>query len=108
MYKTHLKQWLVFSKRDRTACIILLFLIGVIVVLPYFFTAKKTEIHIDAALQAELEQYLLNNSRQSNQPGYASSASDTAITDTIRQELFYFDPNTLNEEGFVKLGLPPK
>jgi len=107
MYKT-LKQWLVFSKRDRTASVILLLLISVIIVLPYFFTARKTEIHIDKTLQAELDQYLLNNPRENNQPVYASSKKDTAITDTIKQELFYFDPNTLSEEGFVKLGLSPK
>ncbi len=108
MHKTLLKQWLVFSKRDRNASVILLLLIAIIIVLPYFFAAQKTEIHIDAALQAELDQYLLNNPHQNNQPVYASSISDTAITDTIKQKLFYFDPNTLSEEGFVKLGVPPK
>src|SRR6478609_8319635 len=108
MHKT-LKQWLVFNKRDRNACIILLLIISVIIVLPYFFTAKKTEIHIDTALQAELDQYLLNNaSQKNNQPSYTSFTSDTAIADTIKHELFFFDPNTLSEEGFVKLGIPPK
>ena len=108
MHKTHLKEWFVFTKGDRNAAVILLLVLTTVIILPYFFTAKKTEIHLDTALQAELDAYLLNNSRQNKQPYYAATPVDTSGTDTIKHELFFFDPNTLSEQGFVKLGLPPK
>lgn len=101
-----LNQWLIFTKRDRIAAIILLSAISITIVLPYFFKAQKTEIHIDTALQAELDKYLLTNAGQKDRTYIA--AVDTTITDTTKKELFYFDPNTLSEEGFVQLGLPPK
>jgi competence protein ComEA len=108
MHKTHLKDWLVFTKSDRNAAVILLSVLTVVVILPYFLTAKKTEIHIDKALQAELDAYLLNNPQQNSQPYYTAAPADTSVKDTIKHELFFFDPNTLSEEGFIKLGLPQK
>ena len=107
MNKSHLKEWFVFTKRDRNAATILLCIIAIIMLLPYLLPAKKLEIHIDKELQAELDQYR-NEHPQSNSESYISSVNDTSINDTIGKELFFFDPNTLDEAGFKKLGLPTK
>ena len=107
MQKNHWKEWFVFTKRDRNAATILLVLTGLIILLPYFLPAKKLEIHIDKDLQQELDAYRTDHPLATNTPVYIAT-SDTAIHDTIKKELFFFDPNTLSEEGFIKLGLPKK
>ncbi len=104
MKKNPLKEWFVFSRRDRNAVFILLGLLVIIIILPCFLPSKKLDIHVNTALQAELDRYRQENT----QPLYAASYADTAGTDSIQVKLFYFDPNTLSEEGFVKLGLSPK
>ena len=72
MNKSQLKEWFVFTKRDRNAAIILLCIIGIIMLLPYLLPAKKLEIHIDKELQAELDQYR-NEHPQSNSQSYFSA-----------------------------------
>ncbi len=107
MQKNHWKEWFAFTKRDRNAAIILLSVTGLIILLPYFLPAKKLEIHIDKDLQRELDAYRTDHRLAGNTSVYVAK-SDTAINDTIKKELFFFDPNTLSEEGFIKLGLPQK
>jgi competence protein ComEA len=107
MNKSHLKDWFTFSKRERRAVITLLCLLGFIMVLPYFVPAKKTNIHIDKELQAELDQYKTEHPQNNDQSSFVS-ISDTTIKDTAITTVFYFDPNTLDEDGFAKLGLNQK
>lgn len=107
MQKNHWKEWFAFTKRDRNAAIILLSVTGLIILLPYFLPAKKLEIHIDKDLQQELEAYRTDHPLANSTSAYVAK-SDTAINDTIKKGLFFFDPNTLSEEGFIKLGLPQK
>ncbi len=108
MEKNSWKEWLMFTRRDRNAAIILLLIIAITMALPYVLPGKKLEIHIDAALQAELDKYKQENQQQNNKQLYTASYIDTAINDTVEHKLFYFDPNTLDEDGFTKLGLAPK
>ncbi len=106
MQKNTWKEWFVFTKRDRNAATILLTLIGLIILLPYLLPEKKLQISIDEDLQQQLDQYQQNHPAGEN-PSYIA-ATDTVINDTAKTTLFFFDPNTLSEEGFVKLGLPQK
>lgn len=108
MYKSHWKAWFVFSKSDRRAIIMLLSIIALTVLTPYLLPEKKLEIHIDKELQAELDAYRRDNSQQQNNLPFTAGYRDTTVKDTIKPALFYFDPNTLSEEGFVQLGLSPK
>ncbi|MEO8710861.1 MAG: helix-hairpin-helix domain-containing protein [Parafilimonas sp.] len=106
------KEYFIFTRRDRRAVIVLFVVIGLLLILPYFLPAKKLEIHIDKELQAELDQYRQDH-QANNQSLYFNTASDTTIhdaatNDTTKKELFFFDPNTLSEEGFAKLGLSQK
>lgn len=101
------KEWFLFTKRDRNAAIILLSILTLVILLPYLFPAKKLEISIDKNLQQQLDEYKQENSSSQNQSSYIA-AVDTTVNDTTKKELFFFDPNTLNEEGFIKLGLPQK
>jgi len=107
MHKSHWKEWLVFTKSERNATIMLFLIIALIILFPFLLPEKKLEIHIDSALQAELDDYKRNN--PGNDDAYlTASYRDTSMHDTVKHELFYFDPNTLSEDGFIKLGLPSK
>jgi DNA uptake protein ComE-like DNA-binding protein len=105
------KEYFIFTRRDRRAVIVLLSVISLLMILPYFLPAKKLEIHIDKDLQTELDQYRQDH-QTNNQSLYFNASDttihDTAINDNTKSELFFFDPNTLNEDGFAKLGLPQK
>jgi DNA uptake protein ComE-like DNA-binding protein len=108
MQKNSWKEWFIFTKRERRAVIILLSLISLLVILPYVVPAKKLEIHIDKDLQAELDQYRQEHQSPDSQRLYNYPVTDTTASDTSKAELFFFDPNTLSEDGFVKLGLSQK
>src|ERR1700759_4138372 len=99
MQKNSWKEWFIFTKRERRAVIILLSLISLLVILPYVVPAKKLEIHMDKDLQAELDQYRQEHQPSNSQHLYNHSVSDTTVSDTSRTELFFFDPNTLSEDG---------
>lgn len=105
MQRNGWKQWFLFSKRERNAVIILLCALALVIILPYFVPAKKLNIHVDEKLQAELDSYRIEH--PGNQ-SYYTNRVDTTTYDSAKKELFYFDPNTLDEEGFAKLGLPQK
>ncbi|HEY2725796.1 MAG TPA: helix-hairpin-helix domain-containing protein [Parafilimonas sp.] len=101
------KEWFIFTKRDRNAALIFLLILGLVIVLPYLVPAKKLEISIDKDLQQQLEQYTQDHQSAKNQSSYIS-AVDTIGNDTAKNQLFFFDPNILPEEGFTKLGLSQK
>ncbi|MFT4155658.1 ComEA family DNA-binding protein [Parafilimonas sp.] len=103
------KEWFVFTRRDRNAAFILLAILAIIIVLPWFLPSEKLDMHVDATLQAELDKYRNDSAPESARPFYAAANyADTSETDTATHELFYFDPNTLSEGGFIQLGLSPK
>lgn len=107
MLKNTLTNWFSFSKRERNAGFILLSILAIIMVLPYFFPAKKPRIIIDKDAQLQLDAYFQQYPSNQNRQNFLAIA-DTTIKDTTKPNLFYFDPNTLDEEGFIKLGLPLK
>jgi competence protein ComEA len=101
------KDYFTFSKRERNAVFILMFVLAVILVLPLLVPAKKLDIQIDTKLQQQLD------SLQQTHPQYRNNYLDTVPSDTSNQKntsikLFQFDPNTLDEQGFKQLGLSDK
>lgn len=107
MIKNIWKDYFTFSKKERNAVFILLFILAVIIMLPLFFPAKKLSITIDEKLQQQLDSLQL---RRSQYVSYVDSipSSDTTHQKNIQVKLFQFDPNTLNEQGFKQLGLNDK
>lgn len=97
------KDYFSFSKNERRSVIILLVLIVVVAMLPLFFSRKFTPPVVDENLQA-----LLYSDKKGDS---ASLVSDNVIardTQSLQTELFYFDPNKLDADGFSKLGLRAK
>lgn len=98
------KDYFSFSKKDRIGITVLLVGIGAFLYLPGLFPVKKTP----AALPPEAKNAV-------NKPKYASAynANDAYtpydVSDPNRQyALFEFDPNTLSQAGWLKLGIPER
>src|SRR6266487_6233531 len=112
MSKAIWKDYFSFSKKERIAVIILLFIIGVFIILPYFFSPQFKKPVVDQQFQKQL--LALQNTKQ-----YIDTISDsidiynkpvplTTQKNKSQLFLFYFDPNTLDADGFKKLGLRDK
>jgi competence ComEA-like helix-hairpin-helix protein len=105
-----LKEYFRFSKKDRIGLISLLSLTLIIYFLPFFFGSRKDELLVaeqrqllaaadslqhKAEEKAGREDFKKGNSRSYDQP-------------FVKKEVFIFDPNTLESEGWKRLGLPDR
>jgi DNA uptake protein ComE-like DNA-binding protein len=92
--KTNLwKEYLYFSRKERMALVILFAVIGLLFFIPRFFTLQTPPPQIDLAATAT---YL---------PAASTAVTSSTTVTTQEHRLFRFDPNTLNEEGLLQLGL---
>ena len=111
MSKGFWKDYFSFSKKERIAIAILLIIIAVFIILPYFFETDFEKPSIDEHLQKQLSALQQGkSSSDTNAPNERIAlATDTSIKEAQQQlQLFYFDPNTLDEKGWKKLGLSDK
>lgn len=97
--KRIVKEYLSFTRKERTAIVILLVLMGLFIAAPYLYTPEQ----LPPVDTRELESYL------ERQPAATRNASgkDATVGDgkaTIAR-LFLFDPNTLSAEGWQQLGI---
>lgn len=108
MIKSIWKDYFTFSKKERNAVFILLVVLGIIILLPLFFPAKKLHIRIDEKLQQQLDSLQQSESQQNKNYVDSIPSSDSTQQKNNPLTLFPFDPNTLNEQGFKQLGLSDK
>lgn len=106
-----------FSRRDRIAIIVITAFIVLIFFLPKFIPEKNSSKQIVAdttwiTAMKKLEQKDTDNGRNDykqytddNSNNYQYDRSQGGYTNRTKDELFYFDPNTLTAEGWEKLGL---
>ena len=91
------KDFFFFSKGERNGILVLICLIVVVFgingVLPLFLKKEQTDI---SAYQADIEKF----SASLEQKNMTSTYTET------KRELFHFNPNTLDLDGFVRLGIP--
>src|SRR4051812_36052202 len=101
MLKEKIKNYLSFGKRDRLGILMLLFLIGVIYLLPFVLAKKSGPFPFtpNDVLRSAMDS-LTEKQRYSKPKTYRAQPK------TFEEEqLFNFDPNTLTIEGWKKLGL---
>jgi competence protein ComEA len=120
MWKQFISGYLNFTKRERTGTLALLVLIAVLILLPFlfpFFIKKKNyehdafekEIASLTIKQADTASKYHRKNYDEDQPQYARpSEKNYAGKEQWKGELFYFDPNTLDEAGWKKLGIRDK
>ena len=108
MSKGFWKDYFSFSKKERIGVTILCFIIIVFVILPYFFSQNFKKPVVDQQLRSQLAA-LQNVSTKDTEGNNKNSRTDTTIKDTkSKLYLFYFDPNSLDENGLKKLGISDK
>jgi competence protein ComEA len=110
--------YLTFTRRDRIAILVILFLILVVVFLPSILPKRTKTTPTDTAWSTALKKLEQTDSsgdetrsRQyasDNSNNYQYDRSATSYLSKTRGELFYFDPNTLSAEGWAKLGIREK
>jgi len=102
-----LKDYLSFSKRERNAIMLVIVLLTGFIFLPDFFAAKKAP----AAISDDVKQSLSSARSSENQQKKDEDESwqtPFAAAEKRKVQLFTFDPNTVDEEGLVTLGLPER
>lgn len=108
------KDYFTFSKKDRSAIFLLLVILLLIYLTPYFLKPKKEPINHDAFAK-ELSELKISvdssrphrNYRNDEEFDYYRPQS-YAFEKAPKGELFEFDPNTLNAEGWKRLGVRDK
>ena len=116
MVKRFLADYLNFTRKERVGITALLIAIILLLILPFFFPYFLSEPKYDHH-QFEKEIASLNIKQQDTNLSYTKRDFDdnnyhpTDISNyskSIKGELFYFDPNTLPANGWVKLGIREK
>ncbi len=117
--KKYQPEYLSFTRKERTGIMAIVVLILLFIILPFlfpFFIKPKSVDH--AAFEKEIAELNLKedsstgsskrNSDDANDvPGYQPSEKNY-YSKQAKGELFYFDPNTLPVEGWIKLGVREK
>ncbi|MBS1591419.1 MAG: helix-hairpin-helix domain-containing protein [Bacteroidetes bacterium] len=106
--KNFVKDYFTFSRKERTALIILILLISIFIVLPYVISFKKNAPLINENLQQQVTQLLVKDSLPNNNLTTNEISNEKPFTENTAYEMFEFNPNTINEEGWKKLGLKDK
>ncbi len=113
MLKSFLKDYFSFTKKERTAVLLLVFLITIIFFLPQIIPDNDPVID-KAALQTFEHQLAKLKTVHADTAGYhvndenAYSGNESRAGHLNTGTLFYFDPNTLSFAGWQKLGIREK
>jgi competence protein ComEA len=111
-----IRDYLTFTKKDRTGIIIALLLITALIFLPGFFTKPKQTINKDTFIKeiAQLKISVDSSNRSFKSYGKEDDNFDYyqpkkyAFEKELKGELFAFDPNTLDADGWKRLGVRDK
>jgi competence protein ComEA len=106
------KDYLVFSQKERSALIGIIVIMSIVLLLPTLFSIQNKPISIE-------ENDILRNAIDSSQSNIISATSETdefnpsvmelSVSGSYEKaSLFHFDPNTITVEGWQKLGLRDK
>ena len=120
MPKQFAVDYFTFTRKERTGIICLLLLIFIFLSLPFFFSyfitkpkndTTRFEKEIGALNIKQLDstdKYANRNFDENNYQNYYQPSEKNYYAKQPKGELFYFDPNTLSAEGWVKLGVREK
>jgi competence protein ComEA len=120
MWKSFLSDYLNFTKKERIAILVLLFLIILFILLPFFFplfiqhkptddTSFKKQIDMLILKQADsTDKFAKRNFDENEYQNYREPAAKNYYAKKSKGELFNFDPNTLDVAGWKRLGLRDK
>ncbi len=118
-HKKYLPEYLSFTRKERRGIIAIVVLILLFITLPFlfpFFITSKPVEH--TAFEKEIAELKLRedtstgfakrNYDDDNYIGYYQPSEKNYYSKALKGELFYFDPNSLPVEGWIKLGVKEK
>lgn len=118
MLKKFFKEYFSFSRKETYAAIVILFITALFIALPYLFSKQKQKEKLDdkiaALTNAKLQQKDSSNlaaeteDNPNDYSNYATNFNSKNNNSKIALNPFQFNPNTLDEAGFKKLGLADK
>lgn len=103
--KRILKNYLTFTRKERTAVLVLLVLISALLVAPVFYSPEPAPPR-----DTRLLQRYLDSAQATKEEKLMSVDAKTAETEieNFPVSLFFFDPNTLDPADWLRLGIPEK
>jgi competence protein ComEA len=115
MWKRFIKDYFNFSKKERTAVLLLLTAIILVVLLPYLWLRNQRAVISTeevATLKKQVAQLTYDSpdadfDKHQTENNYARPAS-YSFSSTSKATLFYFDPNQLSVDEWKRLGLRDK
>jgi competence ComEA-like helix-hairpin-helix protein len=120
MWKRFMSDYLSFTKKERTGIIVLLVLIALFITLPFLFPffihTKPTDAslfkkQIDQLKMTQVDttfKYARRNVDKEDYLNYREPEYNRNYPNKAKRELFVFDPNTLDESGWKRLGIRDK
>lgn len=106
--KRVIKDYFTFSKKERIAIGVLLLLIACFIAMPYFYPARRKPPPVNPVLAS----YLARTERQvgdsMEEPAGSYGSAGHKEGTVVKKENFFFDPNTITQEDWQRLGLPAK
>ncbi|MES2004664.1 MAG: helix-hairpin-helix domain-containing protein [Bacteroidota bacterium] len=107
--KRIIKDYFTFSKKERNAMLVLLLLIVFFMTMPYFYPIKQKPPLVNKALQDFVAQSRVAVSAD-NTGMVEQVVSERMVSEknTIAKKPFPFDPNTISNEDWLRLGISDK
>jgi len=117
--KKYPPEYLSFTRKERRGIFAIVVLILLFIILPFFFPFFITSKKVDhTAFEKEIAELNLKedsskgftkrNYDDDNYTGYHQPSEKNYDSRGLKGELFYFDPNTLPADGWMKLGIREK
>lgn len=103
--KKIIKDYFTFSKKERTAIVLLLLLIACFIVMPYLYAPKHKPPLVNKALTDFLAKTKTDTAEKENAENASRNFSKARDKTGIKKENFYFDPNTISETDWKRLGI---
>lgn len=115
MWRQFIKDYFNFSKKERTAVLLLLTAIILVVLLPYIWL-RNQRATISPEEVATLKKQVAQLTYDSPDAGYDNRQAEDnyarpvsySLSSTSKSPLFYFDPNQLSVDQWKRLGLRDK
>jgi DNA uptake protein ComE-like DNA-binding protein len=112
--KKIIEDYFTFSKKERIAAMIVVVIIIIFLLLPYFFPKQQKTILVDTYTNQKINQFrqAIDSAEKfrpkkivDNNHHQFKNDANAVVTSTT---LFYFDPNTLDIAGWMRLGISEK
>lgn len=103
--KRILKNYLTFTRKERTAVLVLLLLIGGLMIAPQFYSPELAPPRDTRLLQQYLDSTQATKAEKLMAVGAVTAKTEI---ETSPASLFFFDPNTLAPAGWLRLRIPEK